>query len=123
MCKFLGLTPEQVCELGQWKNGSTFSAHYLHLGAADSATKLIDPVLVHTVSSSNQVESEWCFSPGTFGEPGRYDHEGGAREEDEPTSEKKKAKEPTMKLGERKGIGPGVPDLHLQGANCRRSQQ
>ena len=85
MYKALGLSSEQVCELGQWKNPTAFTAHYLRLGAADSAASLLNPHLVHTVSSSDQVDPEWSHSPGTFGDPGRWDHEGDTQEEDEPT--------------------------------------
>ena len=31
--KNLGLTSEEVCELGQWKNTQAFTQHYLRLGA------------------------------------------------------------------------------------------
>ena len=87
MYKALGLSSEQVCELGQWKNASAFTAHYLRLGAADSAATLLEPLLVHTVSSYDQGDPEWSHSPGTpgGGDPGQWDHEGDLREEDEPS--------------------------------------
>ena len=37
--KKLGLTSEEVCEIGRWKNTSAFTTHYLRIGAAASASK------------------------------------------------------------------------------------
>ena len=37
--KKLGLTSEQVCEMGPWKNLGAFSTHYLRLGAQEVAGK------------------------------------------------------------------------------------
>ena len=81
--KSLGLSSEQVCELGQWKNSTAFATHYLRLGAAESAEKLLNPLLVHTVSSSRGAEPEGSYSPRTENDLGRYDPEGDAPKEDE----------------------------------------
>ena len=37
--KGLGLSSEQVCDRGKWKNAEAFTAHYLRLGAAGDAKK------------------------------------------------------------------------------------
>ena len=82
--KSLGLTSEQVCELGQWKNAGAFTSHYLRLGAAESAAQVLDPFLVHNVSSSKGAEPEGSWSPRTKLDLGRNDPEGEATKDDEP---------------------------------------
>ena len=81
--KDLGLSSEQVCELGQWKNAGAFTTHYLRLGAAETAERILNPFLVHSVSSSRGVEPEGTYSPRTENDLGRYDPEGEAPREDE----------------------------------------
>ena len=55
MFKELGVSSEIVCELGKWKNQGTFASHYLRLGAAGLAAKIINP-LVHNVSPMEGAE-------------------------------------------------------------------
>jgi len=41
MFKDFGLPSEVVCELGSWKNADAFSKHYLRVGAAKTAKKVL----------------------------------------------------------------------------------
>ena len=50
MYKNLGLTSDEVCEIGKWKNPQAFAAHYLRLGAVKKASQKIQEQLVHNVS-------------------------------------------------------------------------
>ena len=84
MYKRLGLTSEQVCEIGKWKNSQAFSDHYLRLGAPRvAATKLFS--LVHNVSPERSAEPDLSRTPGNLGDPGGRDKEGVAQSEGEPT--------------------------------------
>ena len=49
MFKTLGLTSEEVCEVGKWKNVSAFTSHYLRLGASHTVGDKIHSML-HNVS-------------------------------------------------------------------------
>ena len=49
MLKSLGLTSEQVCEVGKWKNVAAFTSQYLRLGASDTVGAKISS-MVHNVS-------------------------------------------------------------------------
>ena len=55
----------------------------LRLGAAESAAQVLDPFLVHNVSSSKGAEPEGSWSPRTKLDLGRNDPEGEATKEDE----------------------------------------
>ena len=62
MYKKLGLSSEEVCEIGKWQNSQAFSAHYLRLGASRvAAARLHD--LLHTVSPEGSAEPEWSRTP------------------------------------------------------------
>ena len=39
MYKKLGLSSEEVCEIGKWKNTGAFTAHYLRVGASQKASE------------------------------------------------------------------------------------
>jgi hypothetical protein len=82
MYKNLGLTSEEVCEIGKWKNSQAFSNHYLRLGAATRAAQEIER-RVHTVSSGQRAEPEGSHSPPRPSEEGRSDPEGEAQGPDE----------------------------------------
>ena len=82
--KKLGLTSEEVCEIGKWKNTSAFNTHYLRIGASASASKKLSAFLVHNVSCGQSAEPEWSRSPGNKNDTGRSDHEGEAQRPHEP---------------------------------------
>ena len=81
--KNLGLSSEQVCEIGQWKNFSAFQSHYLRLGAAKAASLSLQS-LVHSASPVDQVEPDWSRTPKK-NELGGSDQEGDTQETGEPT--------------------------------------
>jgi hypothetical protein len=85
MYKSLGLSSEMVCELGAWKNFEAFSKHYLRIGAALSAGKILSQQLVHRVPSWESAEQGRSSSPGR-GPPdlGRRDLTGEAQNQDGP---------------------------------------
>ena len=84
MYKRLGLTSEQVCGVGKWKNSQAFSDHYLRLGAPRvAATKLVS--LVHNVSPEGSAEPDLSRTPGNLGNLGGRDKEGVAQSEGEPS--------------------------------------
>ena len=60
--KNLGLTSEEVCELGQWKNTQAFTQHYLRLGAHRVASQKIKG-FVHRVSQGLEAEPEGSPTP------------------------------------------------------------
>jgi hypothetical protein len=81
--KRLGLSSEQVCELGQWKNTQAFAQHYLRLGAGEEAAKIIQDWVHNKVSSSSEAEGERLRTPPTE-EGGGSNLEADARKDDEP---------------------------------------
>ena len=76
--KKMGLSSEEVCEIGKWKNVQAFSAHYLRLGAVDRAAQLMGR-LVHKISPGDCAEPELSRTPGNFSDPGGREKEGEAR--------------------------------------------
>ena len=64
--KNLGLSSEEVCELGQWKNAQAFTNHYLRLGAVEKASIALKkvPRNVHTASPHEGAEPEGLRTPG-----------------------------------------------------------
>jgi hypothetical protein len=78
--KELGLSSEEVCEIGQWKNVQAFSSHYLRLGADKKASSLIYE-LVHKISHGDCAEPDMSRTPrkNYFVQGGR-DMEGEAQE-------------------------------------------
>jgi hypothetical protein len=79
----MGLSSEQVCEIGKWKNVSAFSSHYLRLGATNIASQHISE-LVHKVSPLGVAESDLTWTPGKD-DPGGSVREDEARSNGEPT--------------------------------------
>ena len=73
MYKQMGLTSEEVCEIGKWKNTGAFSAHYLRVGATKSASDRLKAFFVHNVSSRQSAEPDWSRIPGTNRDTGRRD--------------------------------------------------
>ena len=83
MYKTLGLTFEEVCEIGKWKNSRDFSSHYLRLGAPQTAGRRLES-FVHNVSSSEGAEPDKSRTPRSHGDLGGRDLEGEAPSLDEP---------------------------------------
>ena len=85
MFKRLGLSSDQVAQLGKWKNLEAFSKHYLRIGAVQDASEKLSS-FVHTgVSQGACAEPAWSRTPGTDQGPGGSDHKGEAQEQCEPT--------------------------------------
>ena len=82
--KQLGLSSEQVAELGQWKNVAAFNAHYLRLNAAEVVQHkfLLPPV--HNISPVEGAEPEGSCTPRK-NDIGGSDPEGEAPKTGEPT--------------------------------------
>jgi hypothetical protein len=106
MYKNIGLSAEEVCEVGKWKNTQAFSTHYLRLGASQKAAYALDKV-VHTVSPVNCAESDMTSTPGNIMKQGGMVMEDGAQRAGEPTPPtqiakcKKKSKKRTQRGGVR----------------------
>ena len=81
--KKLGLTSDQVCEIGQWKNVEAFTHHYLRVGAHDSAAQYLAPY-VHRASQGQRAEPEGSTTPPTE-DRGGGEPEGEAQRHFEPT--------------------------------------
>ena len=83
MYKGLGLSAEEVCEVGRWKNAGAFSDHYLRLGAPRVAGRRVSE-MVHSVSSGAGAEPDRSRTPRSpEGDLGGRDLEGGAPRPDE----------------------------------------
>ena len=81
--KKLGLTSEEVCEVGKWKNVNAFTAHYSRLGASTRASgKILD--VVQNVSPMQRAESDWSRTPWK-NDKGGMDKEDEAQSIGEPT--------------------------------------
>jgi len=65
MYKNLGLTSEEVCEIGKWKNSQAFSNHYLRVGAPNIAATRLLRKFVHKISPERSAEPDWSRTPGT----------------------------------------------------------
>ena len=92
MYKELGLSSEQVCEIGKWKNTGAFTSHYLRLGAPSSAREKIEE-MVHSVSLVGSAMSDWSRTPGSPSDPGGSDQEGRAQTTNEPAPSRPKRKQ------------------------------
>jgi hypothetical protein len=82
MYKTLGLSSEEVCEIGKWKNTGAFSSHYLRLGAPQQAGRRLER-FVHSVSSGEGAEPDKSRTPRNHGDLGGRDLEGEAPSPDE----------------------------------------
>ena len=83
MSKTLGLSSEEVCEIGKWKNTGAFSSHYLRLGDPKTAGRRLER-FVHNVSSGEGAEPDKSRTPRSHGDSGGRDLEGEAPSPDEP---------------------------------------
>ena len=94
MYKSLGLSQEEVAEIGQWKNLQAFSSHYLRINAVDRVKNKLKNVLhpyVHTPSPPESAEPEWSHTPPTK-DRGGSDQEGEAQEGGGPNLPRPKRK-------------------------------
>jgi hypothetical protein len=87
-----GLQPEEVCELGQWKNLQAFTQHYLRVGAPEKAAQVIQS-WVHKTSPLRSAEHEGSRTPPK-NEGGGGDPECEAQSKGEPTHPPLKRKAP-----------------------------
>ena len=102
--KKLGLSSDEVCEIGKWKNVGAFSTHYQRLGAQNSLEKALSENFFGAQSTSlgGCAEPEVSRTPPRRTERGGRDTEGEAQNTSEPT-------QPTPKRsrsGERGGHEP-----------------
>ena len=89
-----GLQPEEVCELGQWKNLQTFTHHYLRVGAPERAAQVIQS-WVHKTSPLSSAEHEGSHTPPK-NDGGGGDPECEAQSKGEPTRPPCKRKSATV---------------------------
>ena len=80
--KSFGLTTEQVCEIGKWKDVKAFSTHYLRLGAQEVASEKLKE-LVHNISPYRSAEPEVSRTPTRNPDGGGRDTKGVAQENGE----------------------------------------
>ena len=80
----LGLTADQVAEIGRWKNLEAFRKHYSRLGAASVAGKALDRFFVHNTSSGGSTDTDWSRTFGTEPDQKGSDQEVEVRSTDEP---------------------------------------
>ena len=99
MYKSLGLSSEEVCQIGQWKNTTAFANHYLRLNAQEEAGVKIAS-LVHSVSPMSEAEPERSIAP-TMEETEGFDLKGDAQDSGEPN--------PPNQKRTRKNKGPRSP--------------
>ena len=62
MYKNLGLSSEEACQIGQWKNTTAFTSHYLRLNAPEAASFKITN-FVHNVSPWSGAQPERSRTP------------------------------------------------------------
>ena len=77
--KSMGLTSEEVCQLGKWKNTGAFTSHYLRLGAVEKA----EGKIVHNISPDRSAEHDQSRTPRTEEDSGGSDWECEAQEDGE----------------------------------------
>ena len=109
MFKKLGLTSDQVAQLGQWKNLEAFSKHYLRLGSVQAASEKVDGIVHRVVPQGNCAEPAWPQTPAADQAPGGSYHKGGAQEHCEPTRPpKEKATKKRQAPSDLRGPGGGA---------------
>ena len=85
MYKKLGLSSEEVSEIGKWKSTGAFTTHYLRVGASQKASTKLNSLLVHSASSGGSAAPDQSRTPGTKRDTGGSDWEGEAQSPDEAT--------------------------------------
>jgi hypothetical protein len=82
----LGLSSEEVCEIGKWKNSTAFANHYLRLGAVNRAREALEKSpQVHNVSSLRSEATDLMRTPPRIPESGGSIREGDEQNKDEPS--------------------------------------
>ena len=81
MLKHLGLSSEEVCEIGKWKNVAAFTSHYLRLGASTTVGEKLQD-MVHSVSPLESAEPDLTCTTGKTDLGGNV-REGGAQDNGE----------------------------------------
>ena len=84
MFKELGLSSEQVCEIGAWKSSATFGQYYLRLNAAKNLNRFVEKLQVHTVSPGDCAELDQTRTPRTNRDLGGSVWESQAQDTGEP---------------------------------------
>jgi hypothetical protein len=82
MYKHLGMSSEQVCAIGKWKNSTAFAQHYLRLNALGNAQEKLHEKL-HKVSSGIGAEPDWLCTILSANETIGNNQEGEAPRQDE----------------------------------------
>ena len=104
LCKKLGLSAEEVCELGKWKGVNAFVAHYQRLGAQSALAEKLAAIVHNGTSLGQSAESDMSRTPPRFTDRGGRDIEDEAQRPSEPTR-------PTQKRKRSAGRGVvGQPD-------------
>ena len=101
MMKKLGMSSEEVCEIGKWKNVTAFTSHYLRLNASHTLGTKISK-LVHKVSPLRSAEADLTWTTR------KYDLGGNVRE-----AEAQNNGEPTLPPLNVDSLEPGWPDNML----------
>ena len=83
MFKRLGMSSEEVCEVGKWKNVNAFNSHYVRLGASDVVGEKIG-TMVHNVSPLSSADPDQTWTTGMQDLGGNV-WEGDAQSNGEPT--------------------------------------
>ena len=83
LMKRLGLSGEEVCEIGKWKSVDAFCAHYQRLSSQENLSKKLGSELekrgVHKTSPRGSAEPEVSRTPPSPGDRGGRDTKGGAQ--------------------------------------------
>ena len=87
LMKTLGLSGEQVCDIGKWKSVESFCSHYQRLNSQDALSQALKKefltqgvgVSVHKTSPRGSAETEVSRTPPSSGEGGGRDTEGEAQ--------------------------------------------
>jgi hypothetical protein len=85
MFKELGLSSDQVCEIGAWKNSSTFGQYYLRMNSAKNLHHFVEKLQVHNVSPGSCGELDQTRTPRTTGDLGGSVWESDTQDNGEPS--------------------------------------
>ena len=100
LMKKLGLSAEEVCEIGQWKGVQAFVAHYQRLGAQETLQENLAALVHSRTSLGRSAEPEVSRTPPRQTDRGGRDTEGAAQRPSEPTR-------PPRKRSRSAGVGVG----------------
>ena len=79
LMKSLGLSAEEVCEIGKWKGVEAFVAHYQRLGAQKTLEHSLTALVHNRTSLGRSAEPEVSRTPPKFTDRGGSDTEGEAQ--------------------------------------------